>query len=159
MLATLIPLLGPIVERLIGLIPDPAAQARARAEAMQQLVDAAQRADAAQMEINRAEAASGHLFVAGWRPAVGWICAAGCGWNWIGLPIGMFVAAALGRPLSVSPLDLSEMLPLLLGLLGLGGLRTVEKLQGVSREVLARPAGNAAPALGPGSMVQVGGAG
>lgn len=158
MLAALLPLLGPLVERIVGLIPDPQAQAKAKAEALQQIMEFATRADTAQLEVNRAEAGSGSLFIAGWRPFVGWVCATGCAWNWIGLPVGVFVAAALGRPLAVSPLDLSEMLPLLLGLLGMGGLRTFEKIQGVSREALPK-ASPSAPALGPGSVVHVGGAG
>ena len=87
MLAMLIPLLGPIFDKLIGLIPDPAAAARAKAEAMQMLIDAAQKADAAQMEVNKIEAGSTSMFIAGWRPFVGWVCAAGCAWNWIGLPV------------------------------------------------------------------------
>ena len=136
MLAMLIPLLGPIFDKLIGLIPDPAAAARAKAEAMQMLIDAAQKADAAQMEVNKIEAGSSSRFIAGWRPFVGWVCAAGCAWNWIGLPVGMFAVALAGRSLDLRPADLSEMLPLLLGLLGMGGLRTFEKIQGVARETL-----------------------
>lgn len=141
----LLPLVTPLIDRLVGLIPDPAAQARAKAEALQQLMDAAARTDMAQMEVNKAEASSGNMFVAGWRPFVGWVCATGCAWNWVGLPVGVFVAAAAGHPLDVSPLDLSEMLPLLLGMLGMGGLRTFEKVQGVSREALVKP-GAAPPA-------------
>ena len=68
MLAMLIPLLGPIFDKLVGLIPDPAAAAKAKAEAMSMMIDAAQKADAAQMEVNKVEAASGSLFIAGWRP-------------------------------------------------------------------------------------------
>lgn len=134
MLALLLPLLGPVVDKLVGLIPDPAAAAKAKAEALQQLMDAAQKADAAQLEVNRVEAASGNMFVAGWRPFVGWVCAAGCAWNWIGLPIALFAVEAAGHPLLLRPADLSEMLPLLLGMLGMGGMRTFEKVQGVSRE-------------------------
>ena len=93
MLAMLIPLLGPIFDKLVGLIPDPAAAAKAKAEAMAMMIDAAQRADAAQMEVNKVEAASASLFIAGWRPFVGWVCAVGVAWNWIGLPVGVFVAA------------------------------------------------------------------
>lgn len=85
-----------------------------------------------QLEINKVEAASPSVFVSGWRPAIGWVCGAACAWNWIGLPISLFVAASLGRQISVSPADVSEMLPLLLGMLGLGGLRTVEKVKGVA---------------------------
>lgn len=158
MLAALLPLFGPLVERIVGLIPDPQAQAKAKAEALQQIMEFAGRADAAQLAVNKAEAESGNLFVAGWRPFVGWVCAAGCAWNWIGLQLGLFVAAAVGRPLAVSPLDLTEMLPLLLGMLGMGGLRTFEKVQGVSREAIAKPQ-SGAPVAGPGSFVIPGGQG
>jgi hypothetical protein len=135
MIAALLPLLGPILDRLVGLIPDPAAAAKAKAEALAAIMAA----DAAQLEVNKVEAASGSLFVAGWRPMVGWVCACGVAWNWIGLPVGMFVAAAVGHGMDLRPADLSEMLPLLLGMLGMGGLRTFEKMQGVAREGLAKP--------------------
>lgn len=139
MIAALLPLLSPVIDKLIGLIPDPAAAAKAKAEAVQMMMDMAAKADAAQLEVNKVEAASGSLFVAGWRPMVGWVCACGVAWNWIGLPVGMFVAAAVGHGMDLRPADLSEMLPLLLGMLGMGGLRTFEKMQGVAREGLAKP--------------------
>jgi hypothetical protein len=135
MIAALLPLLSPVIDKLIGLIPDPAAAAKAKAEALAAIMAA----DAAQMQVNAVEAASGSLFVAGWRPMVGWVCACGVAWNWIGLPVGMFVAAAVGHGMDLRPADLSEMLPLLLGMLGMGGLRTFEKMQGVAREGLAKP--------------------
>lgn len=137
MLPMLLPFLGPLVDRLVGLIPDPTAAAKAQADAMKQIMEFSTQADAAQMEVNKREAESGNLFVAGWRPFVGWVCAAGCAWNWVGLPLGNFIlSAALDHPSTVSPLDLSEMLPLLLGLLGMGGLRSFEKIKGVSREAI-----------------------
>lgn len=145
MLALLLPLLGPIVDKLVGMIPDPAARERAKAEAMAQIVEATQKADLAQLEVNKAEAASGSLFIAGWRPFIGWVCGLACAWNWIGLPVAVFVLAALGKTIEVRPLDLSEMWPVLLGMLGMGGLRTIEKMQGVSREAMpAKPAVSAA---------------
>ena len=135
MIAALLPLLSPVLDKLVGLIPDPAAAAKAKAEALAAIMAA----DAAQMQVNAVEAASGSLFVAGWRPMVGWVCACGVAWNWFGLPVGMFVAAAVGHGMDLRPADLSEMLPLLLGMLGMGGLRTFEKMQGVAREGLAKP--------------------
>ena len=158
MLGILLPFLSPLFDKLVGMIPDPQAAAKAKAEALAQVMDFAAKADAAQLEVNKAEAASGHLFIAGWRPFVGWVCGLGCAWNWIGLPLGLFVLAAVGKPVELRPLDLSEMMPLLLGMLGMGGLRTFEKVQGVSRETIAKPSPGA-PAAGPGSVVQVGGAG
>lgn len=143
MLAMLLPFLAPLFDKITGLIPDPQAAAKAKAEALAQVMEFASRADAAQMEVNKTEAASGSLFVAGWRPFVGWVCAAGCAWNWLGLPIGMFAAAMAGKSLDLRPADISEMLPLLLGLLGMGGLRTFEKMQGVSREAIAKPGATA----------------
>ena len=144
MLAALLPILSPLLDRLIGLIPDQKVAAGAKAELLTALVAA----DAAQLQVNAVEAASGSLFVAGWRPFVGWVCACGVAWNWIGLPIGVFVAALAGKSLALSPADLGEMLPLLLGLLGMGGLRTFEKMQGVAREGL-RPGHTAASSLPP----------
>jgi hypothetical protein len=83
-----------------------------------------------QLEVNKAEAGSSSVFVAGWRPAVGWACAAAFAWNWCGLPIAKFAADLLGYQISLSSADMSEMLPVLLGMLGLGTLRTFEKVRG-----------------------------
>ena len=81
-----------------------------------------------QIDINKEEAKSPSVFVSGWRPFIGWVCGAACAWNWIGLKIALFIAAYLGHDLKLQPADISEMMPVLLGMLGLGGLRTVEKL-------------------------------
>lgn len=87
-----------------------------------------------QMEVNKAEAASSSTFVAGWRPFIGWVCGSACAWNWIGVPIAKaFLPMLAGVSLTVAPADLSEMLPVLMGMLGLGGLRTFEKTKGVAR--------------------------
>ena len=85
-----------------------------------------------QLEINKVEAGSASVFVSGWRPAIGWVCGAACAWNWVGLPLAKFVMLAIGRPITMSPADLGEMLPVLIGMLGLGGLRTAEKINGVA---------------------------
>lgn len=85
-----------------------------------------------QMDINKIEAASPSVFVSGWRPFIGWVCGTACAWNWIGLKVALFAAAYFGHTLSLSPADISEMMPVLMGMLGLGGLRTVEKIKGVA---------------------------
>ena len=85
-----------------------------------------------QLAINQAEAANPSVFVSGWRPFIGWVCGAGCAWNWIGLPALKAGLAIAGMSITLSPADLGEMMPLLLGMLGLGGLRTVEKINGVA---------------------------
>ena len=87
-----------------------------------------------QLDINKVEAANPSVFVSGWRPAIGWICGGACAWNWVGLPIAKFAMVAAGHPLNINPADLTEMLPILIGMLGLGGFRTVERLNGVARQ-------------------------
>lgn len=86
-----------------------------------------------QLDINKAEAANPSVFVSGWRPFIGWVCGAGCAWNWIGLPMMKATLAMTGMKLDVSPADLSEMLPLLFGMLGLGAMRSYEKVKNVAR--------------------------
>lgn len=85
-----------------------------------------------QLGINQKEAENPNVFVSGWRPMIGWVCGAACAWNWVGLPVAKTALAIVGHPLTLAPADLTEMLPLLLGMLGLGGLRTVEKINGVA---------------------------
>lgn len=85
-----------------------------------------------QLQVNAAEAANKSVFVSGARPFIMWVCGVGCAWNWVGLPVAKLGLALAGMPIDISPADLSEMMPLLLGMLGLGGLRTVEKIRGVA---------------------------
>jgi len=86
-----------------------------------------------QLEINKEEAKSDSLFTSGWRPFIGWVCGTACAWNWIGLPVAKAALILAGYKLDVSPADLTEMLPVLMGMLGLGALRTAEKFKGVAR--------------------------
>ena len=87
----------------------------------------------AQIAVNKEEAGSHSMFVAGWRPATGWICAIGLATNYLFIPVCNFVLTVTESPITVPPLDLSEMMPVLLGMLGLGGLRTYEKTKSVAR--------------------------
>ena len=74
------------------------------------------------------------MFVSGWRPAVGWVCCFGLASNFLVVPFANFGLSVSGSPLLIPSLDLSEMMPVLLGMLGLGGLRTYEKTQKVARK-------------------------
>ena len=89
---------------------------------------------AGQLKINEVEAANPSVFVSGWRPFIGWVCGMACAWNWIGLPIAVALAAFLGKSFGLKPADLTEMMPILFGMLGLGGLRTIEKINSVDRK-------------------------
>lgn len=115
---------GKLIDRFF---PDPAQRDQAKLE----LLKMQQAGELAQLAVNQEEAKNASVFVAGWRPAIGWICGSACAWNWIGLPIAKFLLVMSGHSVPpLSPADLSEMMPVLMGMLGLGGLRTLEKLNG-----------------------------
>lgn len=85
-----------------------------------------------QIEVNKAEAQSDNVFVSGWRPAVGWTCAAAFGWTFVLQPFAAFALAVSGADHQPLPeLSLSQMMPVLIGMLGLGGFRSFEKFRGV----------------------------
>lgn len=119
-----------IIQRVF---PDPAQANAAKLELLklQQSGDLAQ--ITGQLEINKVEAANSSVFVSGWRPAVGWICAAAVGYQYLVRPLAIAGFAAYGHPLPIMPGLDDNLWQLLLGMLGLGGLRTYEKVQGVSK--------------------------
>lgn len=79
-----------------------------------------------QLEINKVEAANPSLLVSGWRPFIGWICGSGLGYQFLIYPV-----AVAWFP-KIVQLDMGTLLTILLGMLGLGGLRTMEKINGVA---------------------------
>jgi len=119
--------------------PDPTQAAAAKIELlkMQQTGELAQLAantDLAkgQLDVNKAEAGNGSLFTSGWRPFVGWTCGAAFAYKFVLAPFIVLGLTAAGHPISLPVLDFTEMSTILLGMLGLGGMRTVEKIKGVA---------------------------
>ncbi len=88
---------------------------------------------ASQVRVDELEAKSSSIFVSGWRPAVGWVCVTAFGVAYVLEPLVAWGAALAHATVSLPALDLSTMMPVLLGMLGLGGLRTAEKIKGSSR--------------------------
>lgn len=129
-------ILGPVLDigkRLIdNLFPDPTAKAKAEADMVMLLQTGDLQKVMGQLEINAAEAANPSPFVSGWRPTVGYCCAAGFLWATIGHPVFTYVAAIKGWP-APPEIDTEVLLYVLGGMLGLGTLRTVEKSKGVTR--------------------------
>lgn len=129
----------PIIEKVLGaVIPDP----KAAAEANLRVLELAQKGELAwldadvklavgQMAINQEEAKDPSLFKSGWRPAVGWLCVAGFAYMAVIRPIVPWLVQVVGIQVPpMPPVDTSEIMAILMGMLGLGGMRTAERLKG-----------------------------
>ena len=94
----------------------------------------AQQLALAQIEVNKAEAASGSFFKGGWRPFVGWVCGVAFAYHFIIQPLVIFILTAMGMDIPDLPeFDMGTLLPVLGGMLGIGGLRTYEKHKGLTK--------------------------
>ncbi len=129
-----LPVIGSILDlgtKLIDkLIPDP----KQKAEALQKLQELQQSGDltamSQQVEINKIEASSGNKFAANWRPLVGYICAAGLAMQLVLGPLVQWGSTAIGHPVQAPKVETELLSTVLIGMLGLGGLRTIERLNG-----------------------------
>jgi len=119
-------LISPITQLLDKFIPDADIKAKLAHEVATMAQNYAQELAKAQLGVNKVEAAHRSLFVAGWRPAVGWSCCFALVYSTILLPI-------LGIWFTVPPVDSSLLTTVLMGMLGLGAMRTYEKQAGVSK--------------------------
>ena len=127
-------LVGPISNLLDKVIPDADERSRLAHEIATLTERQAHEIAKAQIAVNKEEASHASMFVSGWRPAVGWVCCAGLASNYLLVPFANFGLGIAGSVYMVPLLDLSEMMPVLLGMLGLGAMRTVEKTKNVARK-------------------------
>jgi hypothetical protein len=87
----------------------------------------------AQTDINQAEARNPNLFVSGWRPAVGWCCAMALFWQFIGSPMFEWGCKMAGKVIEAPILDTSALMTILMAMLGMGGMRTYEKIKSAQK--------------------------
>ena len=127
-------LVGPVTGLLDKFIEDKDVKNKLAHDLSTMAESHAQELAKGQLEVNKTEAAHKSLFVAGWRPAIGWICGLGMASNFLVIPIANFVLALTGSTILIPLLDTGEMMPVLMGMLGLGAMRTYEKKQGVQRD-------------------------
>ncbi len=133
MLALLLPLLGPVIDRLVSAIPDPAEREREKNRLLSEMQQQAQQLNLAQIEVNKAEAATGNLFIGGWRPAVGWVCALALAWSFVVGPAAQWILTVTGHGANLPPTGMNlDLWELVFAMLGLGGLRTYEKKFGIA---------------------------
>jgi len=110
-------------------VPDPEAKAKAEAELRSSL----QQWDKAQTDVNAVEASNPNLFVAGWRPMIGWVCALALAYQYLVSPLGMWIATSLHLAVSTPPKLDDSLWQLMFGMLGMGGLRSWEKYKGLTK--------------------------
>lgn len=121
------------------IFPDPAQKAQAQLELLKQQqagefkeMDMALAEMQAQTDVNKIEAANPEVFVSGWRPFIGWVCGSAFAINFVIGPMGEWIALLAGKSAHFPTLDVATMMPVLLGMLGIGGMRTYEKFKGVA---------------------------
>ena len=126
-------LVGPIVNKFVDRIPNGNERARAKEALEKELVDAANSVMLAQTEINAAEAQHKSIFVAGWRPFIGWVCGVGIAWSMVVQPVAQWAMIAWGDGTELPTIDTSYLMELVTAMLGMSGLRSFEKMRGVAR--------------------------
>ncbi len=129
-LAAALPVLGDLVG---GLLDGLSGDRKARAEEALAVIRAVQSENEGQQRVNEAEASHPSLFVAGWRPAVGWVCAAGLAYQYFLRPLVEWGVGVWSPGAPLPPTLDGGLMELVLALLGIGGLRTIEKCRGVRR--------------------------
>ncbi len=139
MILGLIGVLSPIISKVLDRIPNTQEREKARLEFELKLREQESELlklfvglDQGQVEINKAEAAHTSIFVAGWRPFIGWICGVGAAWAFVVKPFFDWTLAVLQYQIVSPTVDTGELMSLLLGMLGMGALRSFEKVKGVA---------------------------
>jgi hypothetical protein len=137
MFALILPALMDIINKLI---PDPAQKAAAQLQMMQLAqsgelaqMEAVKALNLAQIDVNKSDAQSPRAYQANARPTILWVCGAALAWDTVLRPALTFGAAMAGHPLPPMPtLSSDQLYGLLTGLLGLGAMRTAEKIKGAA---------------------------
>lgn len=127
-------LIGPVTGLLDKFIEDKD-QKNALAHEIATLAEKqAHEAAMAQVEVNKAEASHRSLFVSGWRPSVGWVCSIAMAYHFVLQPLIVFGVTVAGVAIPELPkFDMNSLMTVLMGMLGLGGLRTFEKTKGLTK--------------------------
>lgn len=127
-------LLVPAVTGLLDkFIPDADEKAKLAHEISTLAEKQAHESAMAQIAVNKEEAKHKSTFVSGWRPFIGWTCGVALSYHFIIQPLLLFVLTATGQPVELPTFDMGSLMTVLMGMLGLGGLRTFEKVKKVTK--------------------------
>ena len=130
MLQAILPLIGTVLDRVI---PDKNGAEKAKQEIEAELIKNATQLNLAQAETNKIEASHRSVWVAGWRPCLGWVAALGFAWVFLLQPIAQWLTALTGNPIPLPDFQTEALLELTFAMLGLAGLRTYEKQKGLTK--------------------------
>ena len=130
LLPSILPLVGDVLDRFF---PNKEEKERATREIEARLSAHLAEIDVAQIQVNEKEALHRNIFVAGWRPFIGWSCGLALFYTYLAQPVFTFILIQRGHYVDLPPVDLGAMMPVLLGMLGLGGLRSWEKSKGLTK--------------------------
>jgi hypothetical protein len=124
-----------VVSKVLDFIPNPQERKRVQDELEREMSEIVNTSIEGQLETNKIEAAASTIFVAGWRPFIGWICGMSILWTYLAQPVLTWTLAKCGVDVSSFPApQVDNLFELVVAMLGLGTLRTFEKVKGVSRE-------------------------
>ena len=127
-------LIGPVTGLLDKVIEDKDQKAALAHEIATMSDNHAQQALMGQLEINKAEAASGSIFKGGWRPFIGWVCGVAFAYHFVLQPLIVFGVTAAGIDIQELPeFDMGSLMTVMMGMLGLGGMRSIEKLKKIEK--------------------------
>lgn len=115
------------------IIPDKDAREKAQFELIKASQDQDFQLALGQLNVNTEEAKNTNLFVSGWRPYIGWVCGIALTYNFLIYPLMLWSIAAYGSDINPPPLFSEHLMELVMGMLGLGTLRTFEKWKGVTK--------------------------
>ena len=127
-------LIGPITGLLDKFVEDKDQKAKLAHDLATMAERHAQELAKGQIDINKEEAKSRNIFIAGWRPFVGWTCGLALFWHFLGLPVTLFITGWFNLQHPPLPeFDMNSLMTVLLGMLGLGGMRSFEKFKGLTK--------------------------
>ena len=115
-------MIGNIIDKVAGHVDKFTLDKEEKAQLIQEI-------NKAQIEVNKIEAGQTNVFVSGWRPFIGWTCGVALCYHFVLQPLLMFVFLAIGKPMEFQVFDMTTLTTVLMGMLGLGGLRTYEKVK------------------------------
>lgn len=141
-----LPIIGDLIDGITGIISKAIPDADKKNEILLEVQKLGDQADQrlhdemmGQVDVNKIEAANRSVFIAGWRPFIGWTCGVGIAWKFVASPFFEFVAKLCGWHGEMPMIDASQLMPLVLAMLGVGAMRSYDKAKGTSNDVLSGP--------------------